>query len=379
MRILIQKAGPWRNVDNKHIEEDMILNLAKNNPIDTFVRFGQASGLVPKINKIHHNLTSIDLPLVRKIRFEVNFIITFVLLLFFRPNKIICLGSVKQIPGLFYTLLNKKVNFLPIFIGEFNYANNYFAREIKTIKIRLLGNLLGKLNKRIKKVYVISSAVLSDVIKICPQLSSKIEIYHYNLPPYFKPLKNNTSSEIKQILTSCRITPRKGLHNLIKAFSLLKDKLININIIIRGPVKTDFEKFYYKKLQDLIKNEGLDDFIKLNNEYIPYEKLADNLRSADLYILPSLAESLGISILEALYCGTPVIASRVGGIPDMIDDGKNGYLCMPNDVEDLADKIAAYLENNKFSDRQFISDYTKNYYTRNKKELSNLVKEFIYS
>jgi glycosyltransferase involved in cell wall biosynthesis len=67
------------------------------------------------------------------------------------------------------------------------------------------------------------------------------------------------------------------------------------------------------------------------------------MAAADLVILPSVAEAFGLAITEALYIGTPVVATRVGGIPEIVDDGVDGVLVPPGDSVALADAIADLL------------------------------------
>ena len=69
--------------------------------------------------------------------------------------------------------------------------------------------------------------------------------------------------------------------------------------------------------------------------------------AADVFIAPSLQENFGLTILESIACGTPVVAFDVGGIPDMIDHKKNGYLARPCDSKDLADGISWVLSDEK--------------------------------
>jgi glycosyltransferase involved in cell wall biosynthesis len=66
---------------------------------------------------------------------------------------------------------------------------------------------------------------------------------------------------------------------------------------------------------------------------------------ADLFVLPSMADNLPNSILESLACGTPVLAFRVGGIPEIISHGKNGYLATPFEVCELAQGIVWCMQN----------------------------------
>ena len=60
------------------------------------------------------------------------------------------------------------------------------------------------------------------------------------------------------------------------------------------------------------------------------------LSVADLFLLPSTQESFGLAALEAMACEVPVIASSVGGLPEIITDGVNGYVCQPDDADEMA-------------------------------------------
>ena len=59
--------------------------------------------------------------------------------------------------------------------------------------------------------------------------------------------------------------------------------------------------------------------------------------SADLFVLPSLEDNLPNTIMEAMACGVPCVGFKVGGIPEMIDHGRNGYVATPRDADDLAE------------------------------------------
>jgi glycosyltransferase involved in cell wall biosynthesis len=73
------------------------------------------------------------------------------------------------------------------------------------------------------------------------------------------------------------------------------------------------------------------------------EKIRLVYAASDLFILPSLQDNLPNTVLEAMSCGTPVIGSKVGGIPDMIQDGVSGYLVEPNDSQELAETIVSVI------------------------------------
>ncbi len=76
------------------------------------------------------------------------------------------------------------------------------------------------------------------------------------------------------------------------------------------------------------------------------ERLIRLYSAADLFVFPSIQESLGYTAMEAMACGTPCVAFRQGGVPDLIDHQRNGYLARPYESADLALGIAWVLENN---------------------------------
>jgi N-acetyl-alpha-D-glucosaminyl L-malate synthase BshA len=73
------------------------------------------------------------------------------------------------------------------------------------------------------------------------------------------------------------------------------------------------------------------------------DNVADVLRGADLFLLPSTSESFGLAALEAMACGVPVVASRAGGIPEVVDHGETGFLAPVGDVATMTDHAVAVL------------------------------------
>jgi L-malate glycosyltransferase len=73
------------------------------------------------------------------------------------------------------------------------------------------------------------------------------------------------------------------------------------------------------------------------------ERVADLLRGSDLFLMPSQSESFGLSALEAMACGVPVVASRTGGIPEVVIDGETGYLAPVGAVEELTERALQVL------------------------------------
>jgi len=127
---------------------------------------------------------------------------------------------------------------------------------------------------------------------------------------------------------------RKGIHYLIKAVEILaqKSKANDMELIIFGKSSPDLSKISGLKVNYL-------NFI--SNE----EDIAAMYNTADVYVTPSLEENLPNTIMESMACGIPCVGFNVGGIPEMIDHQKNGYVAMYEDAEDLAKGILWCLEN----------------------------------
>jgi glycosyltransferase involved in cell wall biosynthesis len=130
-----------------------------------------------------------------------------------------------------------------------------------------------------------------------------------------------------ELLYVGRLSAEKAVDVAIRALALIKLPSMRLRIIGDGPTRGALEKLTAKL--------GLNDSIEFLGAQ-PRHSLGGYYAAADVVLLPSLSEAQGLAVLEAQICGTPVIASRVGGIPDMIEDGRNGLLVPPSDVDALS-------------------------------------------
>jgi D-inositol-3-phosphate glycosyltransferase len=148
----------------------------------------------------------------------------------------------------------------------------------------------------------------------------------------------------KIILFVGRITKAKGLRILIKAFKKLKDdfskeiKLLIIGGDISGVLHSEIESSEKKFIKKQIKELDLsDDVIFLGA--VEREKLPYYYSLADICVVPSLYESFGLVAVEAMACGTPVIASKVGGLAHTVRNGYSDMHFVPGRSDHLAKKI----------------------------------------
>lgn len=128
-----------------------------------------------------------------------------------------------------------------------------------------------------------------------------------------------------------RLVTEKGIWTLLDAVHMSGDD-ITLTVAGEGPLLPAIKEF--------VRTSGLGGRVKLLG-YVGPEDLRRVLLDAAVLVIPSTwDEPLGLVALEALACGVPVVGSAVGGIPEMIDDGVNGYLVPPGNASALADALA---------------------------------------
>ncbi len=130
----------------------------------------------------------------------------------------------------------------------------------------------------------------------------------------------------------------KGVHILIRSLGLVVKRHKEIKLLIAG------EGEYKGELQRLIRDYRLEDNVIFLG-HLKQAGLKEYIERCGMLILPSFSEGLPRVIIEAMACGKPVIGTKVGGIPELIKDGENGFLVPPNDAEVLAEKISYLIEN----------------------------------
>ncbi|MGM0442131.1 MAG: glycosyltransferase family 4 protein [Elusimicrobiota bacterium] len=147
----------------------------------------------------------------------------------------------------------------------------------------------------------------------------------------------------KKFLAGCagRIATRKGYENAIKAVSEISEK-DDIFLLIAGEEQKS-EDNYKNKLQKLVVEKDMNDRIFFTG-YIDNIELF--MKELDVFIMPTLRnESFGRTVLEAMLCGIPVIGTDVGGIPEIIEDGKNGFIVESGNFRQIAEKLKYLMEN----------------------------------
>lgn len=194
----------------------------------------------------------------------------------------------------------------------------------------------------------LSTSVVNDLSKVKKD-AKNILLYH---PVYTKFGEVLDKSEARKILNLKTekvllffgfIRNYKGLDVLLKAVALLKNK-IDFTLLIAGEFYEDETKYL-----NLIDELKINDYIKIYKEFIPNSEVKNYFSAADVVVLPykDATQSGIIQVANNFY--KPVIATNVGGLPEVIEEGVTGNLVEVNNPEKLAESILSYFAENKES------------------------------
>jgi glycosyltransferase involved in cell wall biosynthesis len=153
------------------------------------------------------------------------------------------------------------------------------------------------------------------------------------------------SIEHPAILYVGRLTKRKGVDVLLKGIPAIKKVFPNLLLYIIGTGQQQDE------LKRLVKELNIEDNVKFLG-FVSEEEKYSYYKSVDVCIVPSIDYDYAPVVLpEAMASERPIIASSVGGIPFMVEDGKTGLLVDPGNIEALAEKIIILLQNNELREK----------------------------
>lgn len=254
-------------------------------------------------------------------------------------------SGINFIPGRFTNVLK---NYDIIHFHEFELSFSFFSFFVKKPKIIHLHGIdydfLKKhhisrfLLKNLAHLYIAISRQMKKELMDLGILKGKVAYLPNSIDiNLFTPRKEK---EDDLLLFVGRISPEKGIHILIKSLQYLKEP---VRLVVIGPPAWNVD--YHQNILRMIKREN-----NRGKHEIKYLgameqiELVEWYQKASLFILPSFAEGSPVTILEALACETPVIATPVGGIPEIIKNHETGILVRP-EAHHLAEAIQYLIEN----------------------------------
>jgi glycosyltransferase involved in cell wall biosynthesis len=216
--------------------------------------------------------------------------------------------------------------------------------------------LLGKtFAKKSISIITDSEHAKKDIIQIWRINPEKIIVIPLGLSSRYKPIaesqllnkvQKNLKLPDKFVLYLGNFLPHKNVGSLVKAFKRIEKKFPDHKLVLAGPLD-----YNGNTIQNLVSLEGLEDRVIFTNTIREEDYPEALLSLADVFVFPTLYEGFGLPPLEAMACGTPVIASNLTSVPEVVGDA--GLLVNPRDIGEISGAISDLLTN--YNKRNFYS------------------------
>jgi glycosyltransferase involved in cell wall biosynthesis len=217
-------------------------------------------------------------------------------------------------------------------------VTTFYGVELRWVKTAMpfLKGFLAWAARRSDRVIAISSYTAAQLREL---VDVPIEVIPYTtaLPAPPAPSRRRPADAPFTALFVGRLVERKGVPDLIDALALLSaDQDVRLVIVGEGPERG--------RIEQGVRERGLDGRVVLRGQ-VSEEALQQAYATADVLVLPAIVdrrgdtEGLGVVLLEAMNHKVPVVASRIGGIPDIVEDGVSGLLVPPGDTGALAQSL----------------------------------------
>lgn len=197
----------------------------------------------------------------------------------------------------------------------------------------------------------------SDIIKYWKIRSDKIEVIPLGLSNRYRQLQDDLIIEkVKKkytlpdqyILYLGNFKPHKNVNSLVYAFKKIEQKYSKYKLVLAGPLDE-----YGWATQKLVSDLNLSQRVLFTNTVREEDYPEALLSMAEIFVFPTLYEGFGLPPLEAMACGTPVVASNLSSVPEVV--GNAGLLINPSDVDEISQAISDLIENP--AKRKAYSDY----------------------
>jgi len=227
---------------------------------------------------------------------------------------------------------------------------------IKNLYKRIIHGFNGIKNFDFNHIITLSEALKKQHIEVgFPECNISVippGIFSELIKDEFKKFTDFSKKEIKLLYVG-RINQEKGVHISIEAVGYLVKNLTTINVVLY--IIGDGNEKYIDKLQSLISKLKIKKNVRFCGK-LPREKVMNEYSKYDILLVPSIwEEPFGIIIIEAMSQGLPVIATSVGGIPEIIKNGETGLLVPPNNPVKMTEAVKKLIDNPHLYERLSIN------------------------
>lgn len=236
---------------------------------------------------------------------------------FYRKLPFVCMASIFNIP-----IINH--------IHGSEIANLYINASEK--KKKIVENCFNKC-----RYLVVLSEEWKKKLEVVKTKTPKIVIENYST--IHKECLKRKNHQDKTILFLGFITELKGCFDIPDIAKKVIEQNANVKFILAGSGEIE-------KLQAIIEEKGISQYFSFPG-WVRKEEKENLLKNADIFLLPSYTEAMPMSILEAMGYGLPIVTTNVGGIPQLVEDGKNGYMTDPGNIDSFVKAILKLISNNE--------------------------------
>lgn len=196
-----------------------------------------------------------------------------------------------------------------------------------------------KASRYTSKILCVSRSEFHSILAVAPEITNKLSIVYNGVfvPKNIRPMTKDGLI----IGTNARLVPAKGITELLEAFALVTDTSTRLWLL--GGHSNNLKKY-----ESIAKNLGVEKRVK----FIGYVKNPnDYVASMDIFVHASYHEAFSLAIIEAAMLGKPIVATNVGGTPEIIKNNKTGLLIEPKSSRQVLSAITALLDDPKLADR----------------------------
>ncbi len=217
-----------------------------------------------------------------------------------------------------------------------------------------------KVYRAVNRIVVHSDSNATELARMFPVDPAKIAVIPHGHYGFFRSLSGRNMAEARKkldldpdrkiILNFGRIRPYKGVRYLLEAFGSVAREFDESLLLLVGtvpPGETEDDEYYHS----LIDQYGIADRMRFDNRYIPLESVGDYFCACDLVVLPYVKTYQSGILMLAIAYGKPAIVTETGGLPDVVEDGKNGFVVPPRDSAALANAAARILGDDALRER----------------------------
>jgi len=233
-----------------------------------------------------------------------------------------------------YAIFHMQKN-IPLILTFHGYSLDHFLRNYSSVlqNVHCQTDLKLFIRLAIGKADIITavSRFMADLVKQDMKMASDIKVIYNGVDHIlFSPKKQKNNKQTKKInvLFCGKLTRRKGAQWLVPIVEKLDQ---DTNILYTSGLQPTSMFFNHPQLQCV--------------GSIPHQQMPALYQDADILLFPSVREGFGLAAAEAMSCGLPVVATDCSSLPELIDDGKGGFLCPLGDVDAFAEKINVLAEN----------------------------------